>query len=150
MKPRTSLRVTDGPPRKRADHDIQPELADKYGRPWTAEEIKLVVLNPEKRHEELARDLRRSPGSVNSIRSVIRAVAGATSNTGGWVNEHSSRARLAKSVLADLGFESWTEEQRDRYLVRGKGQRSDGSQKAQLFRRGRTGQRSDRSRPPRE
>ena len=138
---KTSLRVVDGPERRWEGYDVKPKLAPKYGHPWTEDEVRYVILNAALPNEDVAADLDRSPGSVNAIRGIIRAVAGATSNAGRWVNETSARAQLARKVLDDLHFQSWSPEERRRYLVRGGGRRSDGSQKALLLRRGLKGQR---------
>lgn len=143
---RTSLRVTGGAERRwwNEDYDIKPNRAGKYGDKWTEDEIRQVILNPGLTFDELAKDLGRSPGSVNALRGVVRVVGGATANSGGWVSETSHRAVLVRKVLDDLGFESWTDEERARFLVRGRGRRSDHTQKAELDRRGLDGQKPKR------
>lgn len=145
-KYRTSLRITEAPGRRwwTEDHDIKPAKAARYGGKWSEDEIRHVIVNPTLTFEEIAEELGRSPGAVNALRSYIRVVAGVTSNVGGWVDEDSHRARLVRKVLEDLQFASWTEEEVRRYIVRGRGSRSDKTQKAELIRRGREGQRPKR------
>ncbi len=143
---RTSLRVSKGPERRwwTEEYDIKPAKAPRYSSKWSEDEIRYVILNPTLTFGEIGAELGRSPGAVNALRGYIRAVAGATSNAAGWVPEDSHRARLVRKVLQDLAFESWTDEERRRYLVRGRGRRSDKTQKAELTRRGREGQRAKR------
>jgi hypothetical protein len=143
---RTSLRITEGPGRRwwKEDYDIKPAKAARYGGKWSEQEVRYVILNPTLTFDEIGEELRRGPGPVNALRSIIRVVAGATSNAGGWVKENSHRAQLVRKVLDDLQFDSWTEEEVRRYIVRGRGRRSDKTQKAELIRRGREGQRSKR------
>jgi hypothetical protein len=143
---RTSLRIGGGAERRwwNEDFDVKPAKAEQYGGKWTEDEIRHVVLNPTLTFDDLAQDLGRSPGSINALRNVIRAVGGATANTGGWVSETSHRAQLVRKVLDDLGFSDWTDEDRRRYLVRGRGRRSDHTQRAELIRRGLDGQKKSR------
>ena len=126
-KPRTSLRVRDLPSRRGTyeDFTVKVELPQNFRAPWTEEYVEGVLLNPTATFAELAKQHGRTPASVNRVRCMIREVVLDKS-----YEADDARRNLVTKVLTNLGYETWDEETKKRYAVRGSGRRTDYTTKA--------------------
>ena len=102
----------------------------KWRARWTKEELREVLIHPEEPFEALAERLERTPGSINRMRCILLEAAGVVADLRGFEPEGSKRKQMAYAVLDEEGFATWSEEERQRFLSRGKGLRSDKTSRA--------------------
>jgi len=138
------LRVVSGPERFWDGHDVKVLKPVKYGEPWSEEEFEYILLNPTLTFQDAGQDLGRTPGSVRRARYILRVVGGAISDSLKAPVRPGPR-QVARRVLYRLGFDSWTPNERLRYLSTGRGLQTDKTRKAELLRRGLTGGRPHRA-----
>lgn len=128
---RTSLRIVNNMTKELADN-VEVLVPPNYRAPWTNEYVRDVILSPDLTFEDLARRHGRSPASVNRLRCMVREIVYNRSYEAG-----DKRRKLIKRVLEELNYQEWDEDTRARYATRGKGRRSDRTQKALALKKGR-------------
>lgn len=124
---RSSLSEADLPSRHwpSEEVDVRVDLPPAYRRPWTEEYIRDVLLNPQMSFDQLAKRHGRTPASVNRVRGMIREVVYDKP-----YEATDKRRELINRVLETFNYKGWDEETKTRYAVRGRGKRTDNTQKA--------------------